>query len=1447
MSSPASHRLTSLPAAGLPHVGPSFAGHRGLPPSSPPPSSPLSSLPSSSLSSPPPSSPPRSPLSLIKTPACGTRLRADQPTHSAHQPCEGSTNTPVGGNAAVLDEQESDILVISSSSDSDSVSIISEDDIEDTGSDAFSDKADGVISPNSGSNTTQRQQHRHTSWLLADAMEETGLDHTEEEHGNEGPTNEDPTEPGEHEHGFGLGDLEELNTWADPPLLGVTAENTRGGLTNTSTSEAAAGGAGAPLRGDTPNQVPTSQAQALLDHLKCYLDRTRSLYLWDTQGEHNPIWDFKRAPMIGEHVVNLVCQYLSYHANLSRTTSNMTVAVPPSIHHAICVHDPGVEVREQVWTQELPPARIVLPVVDLANLHCYVWYGDTELEDGKYSITLNYLDSLGSPKQNVWYNRFNQVHKVVMFLFPGLNGLIKGAYHEIPGYRQRPGSLDCGIFVCQAISALVLGGTQPLYHLLPVDMVRQRIDTILHLCRQGALEDLSRGICPSPVVHLHRVVVQPEPPPWTLSPTRGQSAAKHTPHPLGVSSQLGAGPAPISTRTSERGAKRSLSFDAIAASLLAEDTKEPLPSSIPQSQSHSRRESSARSGFSFVYGRRSEQRFPSTLEYQFDPFFDDLENQTSSWPKGRITNGLGRDHEALLRAALLSNPTHARLNPPGISVVNRGVLRGKTGNESSLNLQEYINTMRDLPDAQAKVRAFLTGQVRGEQLSLNWLKDTLDLDEDYVEAATDVDSLSLTVDDPEFSMPVAINAYPSRASTLSTDNGLRVLVDNKEHPLSHFLNFTCFTLGSNNQFRVNVFFPRYVVPRMNNRRYRTFMDADDYQLWYDRVVLHALELAFRKAPSNLRLAFLQAQQELPASYLAATTKVHGSDGSRNFAGYKVTHEVLNLMIPEMRRIVDTTLELAKFRDYFFHIWGINLKTVGQQIPGRAGGSPLRHIFRTYPIVPWERQNPQDVFVDFAVEVFIHSDKLPAQVSYATMMWNQDVMARLMGSTYQTPQYDAYLHSTVVGGLRARTRTRASQSVVKYQCYQKDKEQTYVHADNSIGTGFTPLDALGFTKRYALQIQKLRQAWSHKGSFGVRAEWRCSAWAAHALSKRDPSEWLQRFIEAEAIVMHPTQRVFNLKSYALKIFWNVLYRQQRLTARQKNYESVQLLTVVVTYLIKGLVKRPDDMSSSRSMASRLQLIQRARDHGFPTVQPHMLSECLTRLEGQVEVDEWPILNFLNRKQPGGARLKSSVAGPGKQGQKPPGSSLHAEDPGTPEVQNDKGGPEPSIGLAMNQLGEGDRDWARGLINVRLSMWLWERFPEQYLRTTSDASLLHGPWRLSGWNVIVAEDLEQGFRRRAGKGFQDIVEQLLPVGWMAYSQKGQWRTYQEAILDRIRGRIVRHSGPGAEEYANLLREALLQQLRAWEYLPATQQHRIWVLETSGIRPRFMLHRNLGVFRS
>ena len=342
------------------------------------------------------------------------------------------------------------------------------------------------------------------------------------------------------------------------------------------------------------------------------------------------------------------------------------------------------------------------------------------------------------------------------------------------------------------------------------------------------------------------------------------------------------------------------------------------------------------------------------------------------------------------------------------------------------------------------------------------------------------------------------------------------------------LNFTCFVVGNNNQFKVNVFFPNYKVPRNNAKQYVTMMHATDYETWADKVVLPALHRVADRAPDNLRLACRQAVSELPPSYRHAEARAMGSAGLRNFTGNKLIPEIVNLMIPEMRRIVDADPALTRYRGYFFHILGINLKSVGQRISGRANDNPILHIFQEYPIVAWHLANPQDIFLDVGFEILTDPNRLPATVRHATLIWDQEVMKHLSRPGWRAPKEDAYMHSHEVGGIRAQSRSRVRNSgMVYFQCYQKDYKQTYVHGDCSIGTGFSASDAAGGTDRYQRELTRLRRAWGVEASHGVRAEWRCGAFAASVLLEQDPREWLHRIFEAGAIVSSTAVAVYSI--------------------------------------------------------------------------------------------------------------------------------------------------------------------------------------------------------------------------------------------------------------------------------------------------------------------------------
>lgn len=334
--------------------------------------------------------------------------------------------------------------------------------------------------------------------------------------------------------------------------------------------------------------------------------------------------------------------------------------------------------------------------------------------------------------------------------------------------------------------------------------------------------------------------------------------------------------------------------------------------------------------------------------------------------------------------------------------------------------------------------------------------------------------------------------------------------------LSLVPNFTLLNAGHNNQFRVNIFFPEYDKGKNNGGKFITMMSAEDFALWYNKVFLPALRIVVRTAPRALREAAIRLSLTLPKSYKIAERRAVRS-GGRSFTGYKIIPQLMNMILAEARRIVNSKPELSKFLNYFLHVWGIDLKPVAQVIePGK--GDTLLHLLESYPIVDWSLQNPRDIVVDVGVEVNVREETLPLDINNLTLIWKVEALKRLIMESWRKPTIDAYVHSHVVGGINCKPRSHVAKMMYFFHAYQKDKTLTYIHRDNSIGAGFSPEDGIMGTKAYFQETTSLEETWSESvGSYGARAEWRCTVWAAIKALAIDPDTWLRRFLSEGAIV------------------------------------------------------------------------------------------------------------------------------------------------------------------------------------------------------------------------------------------------------------------------------------------------------------------------------------------
>ncbi|KEP46031.1 hypothetical protein V565_222570, partial [Rhizoctonia solani 123E] len=467
---------------------------------------------------------------------------------------------------------------------------------------------------------------------------------------------------------------------------------------------------------------------------------------------------------------------------------------------------------------------------------------------------------------------------------------------------------------------------------------------------------------------------------------------------------------------------------------------------------------------------------------------------------------------------------------PGVRMYQRPDGTHNQDPSIGMSILEFCSYIESLPSAEAQNRAILQGtKLDGTPLVLNWLKDSIDLDPSALVRTLDLDSLSATLLKPVFKSIVNIAAWPDRSRTLTTNNGLQIYHKGKRRPLSHF------------------------EPEIKARRYVTMVDEDVMEPWYNGVFLGAFKEIGNTLPPNLRGAYLQLKQELPTSYkTASSSSIHPGQKGKAQKLTAISPEFMNLIVPAMRRIVDTQDQFKQFRGYFFHIFGINLKTGAQSIPGREEENLLQHAFNTYPVLDFNKINTQDVVADIGYEIMVDPVKLPDGPRPVTLLWNFSAALPLIAPKWRSPQIDRYMGSEVVAGGRSiATKKPRATGIIKAQFYSKDKNQTHGHIDHSKGTSFSTDQAMRNAIQFITDMAHLQGAWEDLASFGVA---------------------------------HNSADVARIKETFRRNYVQIIRRTQALPAQVREKADAKCMVATVSHLIKSLVKRPDDHSSSRELST-----------------------------------------------------------------------------------------------------------------------------------------------------------------------------------------------------------------------------------------------------------------------
>ncbi|KAG8731494.1 hypothetical protein FRC10_001687, partial [Ceratobasidium sp. 414] len=843
-----------------------------------------------------------------------------------------------------------------------------------------------------------------------------------------------------------------------------------------------------------------------------------------------------------------------------------------------------------------------------------------------------------------------------------------------------------------------------------------------------------------------------------------------------------------------------------------------LPQPLNQRQASPSTQSDA-SGGAAIFGAQGSYCVPISESGDAEGFFLELSRPISSFKEDMLVGVGGRNVHALERAAFLGP---APVENSTDEVTGPGVL----------SLDEFCDQIFELggPESVEGWRAVLLGQRRdGEPFRLNWMKHSMHLTEEGCLVSTDIDSLCLTVSEaPKFLAHGQWYSYPSRALSLNLKNGLTVrLPDSKPVPMSQIPNICCMTIGPNNQFRVLVFLPacrEYV-----KSRWRNYPTKEEYQGWSDlfRMALNKLIVC---STGDIQHAAIQLKEAMPANYRVAEIHATGGGGSRSFPTTIITPDLLNRLFPIIRQLCARDPRWKDFRGHFFHVIGINIKLAAQNIRRRDPVHPMNSVFRMFDFIPWHEQNPNNITVDFGIGMNVNPRFLPGDFTESTMLWRMAPLKNLLAPSWLAPRLDLYSLSNVVGGCMSYARSQPDNGMIKVQFYMKDMMQTYNHFDNSIGANFTTLQAIHGEPKFEKQMESLTRILLCPNSYGIRLEFRCSAWATNRLCHVEPTEWIRQFISLQSMVCHKYETVARFKLTLQGAYVSACLAQRNTLRSTGDTEKVYMMASLLSYLIKSLVKRPDDMSATREIVKPTGIHQRSQLYGLGSISVDVFEQSDVFLILGLNPSEFRIMHHLNTNRPGGNRLKSSswqpVPPPRTHHQTPDAevdTEAHQEQQGerqhTPRTTHFR--LEPGVGCGdSSEWGQVDQHWLEEMVNEQMPIWIWDRFPQKqsyFLKSAYARKARTGPLRLAHWS----KTLEVATRYRLIEtGYQGVIDRLFPSDWEMKVQNPQSKSWDRAVLGKIRERISGTPGHQREHYNRRLRTELTALLQSWDYLPAIQ---------------------------
>ncbi|KAF8748130.1 hypothetical protein RHS01_11040 [Rhizoctonia solani] len=537
-----------------------------------------------------------------------------------------------------------------------------------------------------------------------------------------------------------------------------------------------------------------------------------------------------------------------------------------------------------------------------------------------------------------------------------------------------------------------------------------------------------------------------------------------------------------------------------------------------------------------------------------EPFFLELAQSHSSHAEGILMHTSGRSIDALDKAILLGQ--YPSFNPLFSTTLD---------GPNTISPEELTELVYSLggPEDPSTHNLLMTGEHEDQSLVLGWEKNAIYPQPEWLLTGYDLDSLTLTCSKvPEILEAGSYHPYPNRDLSLIYNNELTVKIQGKPVKMHTCPNFCIMTFGANNQF-------------------------SEMEDWY-HTFLTALRFLRSQVPYHLQHVVEKTIEALPSTYNMASNQVNQGGGTRSFLGHRLEPVILNLVFPMLATM---------------------------NIHGRDDDDPLKYALQSYGFIDWFAQNPHDIVADIGWTTNVHRPSMPEELKRSTMLFRYAAMQELLRPAYKTPHFDRYCASFSVGGGRALPYAAIKQDsgVSKVQFYPKDMVLTYRHRNKSVGANFTVSEALGVGNqtKFSSAMKAFQDVMLEADTYGLCFEVRLSAWGANQFMKRDPWDILDRMLAAEAIASHhscicyPTESLAHFKVMLSKGWSSIIQRQRQLSTVSRRSPEVVLLTSVLAYWLRSLVKRPDEQSATKQMVDDLQLTETAKNRGFPFLRSEAL--------------------------------------------------------------------------------------------------------------------------------------------------------------------------------------------------------------------------------------------------